>query len=200
MISILLASIISLTGAEYIEAGEIKMNEGKWEEAIPLFKGALSSDLGPPANATCYWNLFIIYDHLNRPDDAADSVFLFRETVLFFKEFLDEAPVGHPGLIWVARAGIEEKLVYAKARLDIYWMGKNSYYCRSKMYSCSVPFTKMVGLYANKLPFCKGKGLAMVKVPSVPPNMIINATCLDGTREEYYFTVENEGISQSQRP
>lgn len=194
MINILLATIISLSGPEAIDAGEEKMKEGKWEEAVPLFREALASDLGPPANAACYWNLYIIYDQLKQDDAAADSIFMFRSTVLFYKEFLVEAPIGHPGLIWFEKAGIEEKMQYSQARLDIYWMNKNSYYCRSKLYSCSIPFVKMVGFYARKTPFCDGKGLVRIQIPELPPNMMVKAYCSDNTTEEYYFTLENEGI------
>ena len=188
MITILLSALINISGAEYIEAGEEELQKGNWEKSISFFKEALSSDLGPPANATCYWNMYIAYDQLNKYDDAAQSLFMFRETTLFFKEFLNDVPVGHPGFIWIARAGIEDKLIYSKALIDIYWMKKNNYYCRSEMYSCSIPFTKMVGLYANKLPFCKSSGIANTRIPNPSSNLNIEVDCLNGTVEKYYFT------------
>lgn len=189
---LILSTLLSLSGAQNIELGEEELQKGNWERAIFFFKEALSSDLGPPANAACYWSMYIAYDQLNKPDDAADSLFMFVGTVEFFNEFLSEAPVGHPGFIWYSRAGIKDKTLYAKAILDVYWMRKNNYYCRNELYSCSIPFQKMVGLYATKLPFCKGKGMTNVRIVRESPKLIIGADCLGGSTEEYYFSVQNE--------
>lgn len=191
---LILSTLLSLTGAQYIELGEEELQKGRWENAIAHFKEALSSDLGPPANATCYWDMYLAYEQLNKPDDAAESLFMFISTVNFFNEFLQEAPVGHPGFIWIARAGIKDKVLYAKSALDVYWMRKNDYYCRTELYSCTIPFPKMVGLYASRLPFCKGRGMTNIRIIKETPNLIVGADCLGGSTEKYYFLVQNEGI------
>ncbi len=95
----------------------------------------------------------------------------------------------------MAQVGIKEKLIYAEALINIYWMKKNSYSCRNKIYYCHIPHPKIIGLYANKLPFCSGSTVVGLKTDNEDNNLTASVACANGSVEKYYFRVRNgEGL------
>ena len=186
--SLILSLLLGLSGVDALELGEEKLKEQRWEEAIMFFKQAVLSDFGPPTKASAYWNMYIAYAQLNKDDDAAESIFMFKETVDDYLEYLKSLgpkAVGHPGVAWMATTGMKDKMIYSRAILDIYWMKKTKLLCRQEIYSCNIYSAKLIGLYAVKVPFCKNK--LMTKFTTEGSALVVH--CSDNSKEKYYFKV-----------
>ena len=189
MHAILLAMMLvsaPLDPQECIVAGGRALEHHQWQEASMHFNNAIDSGYLNDVNmAISYWNIHIAEVNLGNVDKDMEALLGF----IVWCRALDESP--WPLMqAWKKKFKLKYKSLLAHIMMQAEWANRNSYSCRSELFSCYVANKGLIRIL-EKNTFCRGLGVKRVFVPGNKRILRANITCSDDSKETYYFITRN---------
>jgi len=180
-----------LNTQEHIQAGDIALQTNNWAEASINFQAALDSgELNIIGRAICYWNVHLAENNLGNTNKDMAALLGF---IVYGSDYLrsqQSLPKWfEDGLL------LKQKLSIAIALIQATWAAKNSYSCRSKIFSCYVKSKRYIDIFEKTIPFCMKDEVLNIKIIDHNTTFETDVVCGSKTKDyhkKYYFTTDNE--------
>lgn len=184
----LICIMLSQNPQQFLQAGEVALEAGQWQEASDNFNKAIGTNvLNIGGQTISYWNIYIAEQNLGDTDESMMALLAFN--VYGADWFTSENPRLK---IMATQFNVKRKLIYGIAMLQAVWAHRNKYSCRSELFACFIPAVQLIRVFEEQIPFCGDRSkIVGGSMDREGTSIRMNVKCPDKI-ETYYFTTTNE--------